>query len=162
VNEIREYGARNSKARSTEQTEIGRFWFFTGPATYNPIVRQIVAAKKLDLVDSARLFALVTMGGSDAITAVFEAKYHYNFWRPITAIRNADQTGNKATQRDATWVPLGETPMHPEYPCAHCITSATVSAVLQAGRAQRGGVHADQSDRPRCRSQVDETVRLHR
>ena len=132
VNEIREYGSRNSKTRSTEQTEIGRFWFFTGPATYNPIVRQIVAAKKLDLVDSARLFALVTMGGSDAITAVFEAKYHYNFWRPITAIRNADQTGNKATPRDATWLALGETPMHPEYPCAHCIVSATVSTVLQA------------------------------
>jgi hypothetical protein len=132
VNEIREYGARNSKARSAEQTEIARFWFFTGPATYNPIVRQIVTAKKLDLVDSARLFALVTMGGSDAITAVFDAKYHYNFWRPITAIRNADRTGNPDTPRDAGWLALGETPMHPEYPCAHCITSTTVSTVLQA------------------------------
>jgi hypothetical protein len=132
LNEIREYGGRNSKTRTAEQTEIGRFWFFTGPRTYNPIVRQIVTAKKLDLVDSARLFALVTIGGSDAITAVFDAKYHYNFWRPITAIRNADQTGNKDTPRDATWVAFGETPMHPEYPCAHCIVSATVSTVLQA------------------------------
>jgi hypothetical protein len=73
----------------------------------------------------------VSMAGADAYTAVMDAKYTYNLWRPITAIRNADQTGNAATSREASWVPLGDTPMHPEYPCAHCITSATVAAVLQ-------------------------------
>jgi hypothetical protein len=71
------------------------------------------------------------MAGSDAYIAVFDAKYTYNFWRPITAVRNADLTGNKGTARDTTWVPLGDTPMHPEYPCAHCITSAAVSTVMQ-------------------------------
>jgi hypothetical protein len=55
----------------------------------------------------------------------------YNLWRPVTAIRNADTTSNPATPRDASWLPLGETPMHPEYPCAHCIGSAAVGAVLQ-------------------------------
>jgi hypothetical protein len=132
LNEIREFGARNSKARSAEQTDIARFWLFVGPFTYNPIVRQVAASKRLDLVDSARLFALTSMAGNDAATAVFEAKFTYNFWRPITAIRNADQTGNAATPRDATWMPLADTPMHPEYPCAHCITSGAVGAVLQA------------------------------
>lgn len=131
VNEIRELGARNSTKRTAEQTNIGRFWFLTGARSYNPVVQQMAAAKNLDLVDNARLFALVAMAGMDAYVAVFDAKYHYNFWRPITAIRNADQTGNKSTPRDPSWVPLGNTPMHPEYPCAHCITSGAVSAVLQ-------------------------------
>ena len=63
---------------------------------------------------------------------MFDAKYTFNLWRPVTAIRNADQTNNPATPRDTSWLPLGDTPMHPEYPCAHCITSAAVSAVLQS------------------------------
>ena len=132
VNEIRELGARNSAIRTPEQTTIGRFWFFVGARTYNPIVRQAAMAKGMDLVDCARLFALTSMAGNDALVAVFDAKYAYNLWRPITAIRNADITQNPATPRDASWLPLGETPMHPEYPCAHCITSAAIASVLQA------------------------------
>ena len=132
LNEIREIGAHNSTKRTAEQTDIGRFWLFTGPYTYNPIARQVAQSKKLDLVDCARMFALLAMAGSDAHIAVFDAKYTYNLWRPITAIRNADQTGNKATPREASWRPLDDTPMHPEYPCAHCIGSAAVSAVMQA------------------------------
>jgi hypothetical protein len=131
VNEIRELGRIDSIKRTPEQTTIGRFWFLTGPASYNPIVRQVAMAKDMDIVDCARLFALTAMAGNDALIAVFDAKYRYNLWRPITAIRNADQTNNSATPRDASWRPLGDTPMHPEYPCAHCITSAAVAAVLQ-------------------------------
>jgi hypothetical protein len=130
-NEIRELGERNSKKRTAEQTTIARFWFLTGARTYNPLIHQVVTAKGMDVVDSARLFALVSIAGMDAYIAVFDAKFAYNFWRPVTAIRNADQTGNKATPRDASWMPLGDTPMHPEYPCAHCITSGAVSAVFQ-------------------------------
>jgi PAP2 superfamily len=62
---------------------------------------------------------------------VFDAKYTYNLWRPVTAIRNADLTSNPATHREESWGPLGATPMHPEYPCAHCIVAAAVSTVLQ-------------------------------
>jgi len=131
LNEIRELGRIDSTKRSPEQTTIGRFWFITGPRSYNPIVRQIAMSKDMDIVDCARLFALTSMAGNDAIIAVFDAKYTYNLWRPVTAIRNADQTNNSATPRDASWRPLGDTPMHPEYPCAHCITSAAISAVLQ-------------------------------
>jgi hypothetical protein len=130
LNEIRELGGLKSTKRTAEQTEIGRFWFMTGPRSWNPMVRQLAAAKKLDTTDCARLFALVAMAGNDALVAVFDAKYQYNLWRPVTAIRNADQTGNSATPRDASWMPLGDTPMHPEYPCAHCISSTAVGTVI--------------------------------
>jgi hypothetical protein len=131
VNEIREIGARNSTVRTAEQTTIGRFWFLVGPRTYNPIVRQAAMAKNMDVVDCARLFALTSIAGNDALVAVFDAKYQYNLWRPVTAIRNADITQNPATPREESWLPLGDTPMHPEYPCAHCITSAAISTVLR-------------------------------
>jgi hypothetical protein len=131
LNEIREIGSSASTKRSDEQTTIARFWFFTGPRTYNTIVRQVVSARKMDLVDCARLYALTSMAGADAFIAVFDAKYTYNLWRPVTAIRNADLTSNPATPREASWLPLGVTPMHPEYPCAHCIVASAVSTVLQ-------------------------------
>jgi hypothetical protein len=132
LNEIREFGSINSTKRTAEQTTIGRFWFFTGPRTYNAIVRQIVTAKNMDLVDCARLYSLTAMAAADAFIAVFDGKYAYNLWRPITAIRNADTTNNPATPREAAWLPLGTTPMHPEYPCAHCIVASAVSNVLQS------------------------------
>ncbi len=130
-NEIREIGSLASARRTAEQTTIARFWFFTGPRTYNTIVRQIASNRKMDLVDCARLYALTAIAGADAFIAVFEAKYTYNFWRPVTAIRNADHTSNPATPREASWQPLGTTPMHPEYPCAHCIVASAVATVLQ-------------------------------
>ena len=132
LNEIREIGSRNSSKRTAEQTSIARFWFQTGPRTYNPIVRQIATARKMDVVDCARLFALSSIAGIDAFIAVFDAKYTYNLWRPVTAIRNADLTSNPATPREESWLPLGVTPMHPEYPCAHCIVASAISTVLQA------------------------------
>jgi hypothetical protein len=131
LNEIREFGGLNSKTRTAEQTDIGKFWFLTGARTYNPVVQQVARHKQMDLLDCARLFALASMAAEDAFIAVFDAKYTFNLWRPVTAIRNADQSGNTATPRDAGWLPLGDTPMHPEYPCAHCITSAAVTAVLR-------------------------------
>src|SRR5215510_16149005 len=70
--------------------------------SYNPIVRQVATSKDMDIVDCARLFALTSMVGADAIIAVLDAKYTYNLWRPVTAIRNADQTNNSATPRDAS------------------------------------------------------------
>jgi hypothetical protein len=110
LNEIRELGGSNSTRRSAEQTTVGRFWFFTGPRTYNPIVRQIASSKNMDLVDCARLYALTAMAASDAFIAVFDGKYAYNLWRPVTAIRNADFASNRATPnipaRIASWLRL--------------------------------------------------------
>jgi len=131
VNEIQELGARTSAKRTAEQTSIGRFWFTNGPQTWNPILRQVAVGRDMNLVDCARLFALAAIASNDAFIAVFDAKYAFNLWRPITAIRNADLSENKATAREASWLPLGDTPMHPEYPCAHCISSTAVGAVIQ-------------------------------
>ena len=131
LNEIREVGSNTSTRRSAEQTTTARFWFFTGPRTYNPIVKQVAVARKMDIEDCARLYALSSIAAVDAFIAVFDGKYAHNLWRPVTAIRNADQTSNPATPREASWLPLGTTPMHPEYPCAHCIVASAVSTVLQ-------------------------------
>jgi PAP2 superfamily len=85
----------------------------------------------MNVGESARFMALVAVAAADAYIAVFDAKYHYQFWRPITAIRNGDIDENAATERDAAWQPIDNTPMHPEYPCAHCITSAAVATVAE-------------------------------
>jgi hypothetical protein len=92
----------------------------------------VAQAKKLNLLDNARLFALAAIARADAMIAVLDAKYHYDFWRPLTAIRHGDNDGNPATERDATWRPIAETPMHPEYPCAHCISATSICTVLEA------------------------------
>jgi hypothetical protein len=131
-NEIKDFGGKASSKRSARQTEDAHFWLITGPQSTEPLVRQIVAAKKMSLIDTARFMALTAVAGADAAIAVFDAKYRYEFWRPITAIRNGDSDENPATERDATWQPIDNTPMHPEYPCAHCIISGAVASVIEA------------------------------
>jgi hypothetical protein len=131
-NEIKEYGGKASTKRSSQQTEIARFWLMVGPPAYHPLPRQLVVAQQLSVLDSARFMALVAIALTDATIAVFDAKYHYEFWRPITAIRNGDIDGNPATDLEATWQPIDNTPMHPEYPCAHCIQSGAATAVIEA------------------------------
>jgi hypothetical protein len=131
-NEIKELGERNSTRRTARQTEDARFWLTTGPTSYHPFERQIVIAKSMSVVDSARFMALTSLAEADATQAVYEAKWHYMFWRPMTAIRNGDINGNPAVERDATWEPIDNTPLHPEYPCAHCIQSEAVATVIKA------------------------------
>jgi hypothetical protein len=131
-NEIKAVGGRNSTQRTPEQTAIAKFWEATAPAVYWPVARSVAAMPGRDVTDNARLFALAAMAMDDALIAVFEAKYAYNLWRPVTAIRNGDLDGNDATERDAGWTPFISTPMHPEYPCAHCIVSSSLGAVLAA------------------------------
>lgn len=130
-NEIKELGGKNSTKRTARQTEDARFWLLVGPRAYHPMPRQIVIAKNMDLLDSARFMALFSMGMVDCGIAFFDAKYKYEFWRPITAIRNGDIDGNPATEREASWEPIDATPLHPEYPCAHCVQSSTAAAVIQ-------------------------------
>ncbi len=129
--EIRRLGRKTRSERTVAQTDVARFWQVIGPITYNPVAVQVSAARKLDVVDNARLFALSGIATADAAIAVFDAKFTYNFWRPVTAIRNGDLDGNDATERDATWEPFIVTPMHPEYPCAHCIFQGAQASVLR-------------------------------
>jgi hypothetical protein len=131
-NEIKALGRFDSKARTARQTEDARFWLAIGGDVYYPLVRSVAQAKNLNLLDKARLFALAAIARADAMIAVLDAKYHYEFWRPLTAIRHGDNDGNPATERDPTWRPIAETPMHPEYPCAHCISAASICSVLEA------------------------------
>jgi hypothetical protein len=131
-NEVKSLGRRDSKTRSAAQTDNARFWEAALPSIYHGVVRSVANSPGRDVMQNARLFAAATQAADDAIIAVFDAKYHYAFWRPITAIRNGDTDANAATERDASWLPFLDTPMHPEYPCAHCIVAATIGTILQA------------------------------
>jgi hypothetical protein len=130
-NEIKTLGGRASTARTKEQTEVGLFWIVTGAPAVNPIMRELSSRGGRSLSQNARLFALAYLAMADSLIAVFDAKYHYEFWRPLTAVRNGDLDGNDATIIDLAWVPLVESPLHPEYPCAHCINAAAVGTVLE-------------------------------
>ena len=131
-NEVKSLGARVGSARNAEQTEIARFWEATLPSIYHGVIRSVADRPGREITANARLLAAIAQGMDDALTAVFDAKYHYNFWRPLTAIRNGEQDGNAATAADPQWLPFIDTPMHPEYPCAHCVLAATVGTVLKA------------------------------
>lgn len=130
--EVKSLGARQGSARTPEQTEIARFWEYSLPPIYQGIVRSVALAPGRDAVRNARLFAAASQAMDDALIAVFDAKYHYHFWRPVTAIRNADLDGHDATEVDAGWAPLIDTPMHPEYPAGHTVLAGAVAAVLKA------------------------------
>ena len=131
-NEVKALGSKNSTQRTPEQTAIAKFWEATAPVVYWPVARSVANAPGRDVTDNARLLAVAAMAMDDALTAVFDAKYTYTFWRPITAIRNGELDGNDATVAEPGWTPFIDTPMHPEYPCAHCIVSSALGAVLVA------------------------------
>ncbi len=131
-NEIKAVGSVNSTTRTSEQTEIARFWATALPDIHIGVVQSFANAPGREVTRNARLFAIVTGAINDAEIAVLEAKYHYQFWRPITAVRNGDRDGNDATERDPDWTPLIATPMHPEYPCAHCVIASTITTVIRA------------------------------
>jgi hypothetical protein len=110
-NEIKLIGSVTSKVRTAEQTAVARFWATALPDVHMGIIHSVAIAPGREVTRNARL---------------------YNFWRPITAIRNGDRDGNPATERDPDWTPLIATPLHPEYPCAHCVIAATIAAVIRA------------------------------
>src|SRR5262249_30874564 len=131
-NEIKAIGRKTGSTRTEAQTETAKFWTVAGPGGRMPIVHQLASRGDRSLVRWPGLYALVGFALSDAYVAVMDAKYAYSFWRPVTAIRNGDQDGNEATERDPAWEPLVDTPMHPEYPCSHCIGSAALAGVLES------------------------------
>ena len=130
--EVKRLGARDSTQRSAEQTAIARFWEYSLPPIYFNVVRSVAEQPGRGVARNARLYAAAAQAMDDALIAVFDAKYHYHFWRPVTAVRNADIDGNAATERDAAWTPLVEAPMHPEFPSGHAVLAGAVGAVLEA------------------------------
>ena len=129
-NLTKDYGAQNSTVRTASQTEIGLFYTDEAAAMFSRSLRGLITSRNLSTADSARMAAMFYVAASDSVTACMNAKYHFAFWRPIAAIRNADTDGNPATVADPNWVPLAATPGHPEYPAAHgCVTQAGMDAL---------------------------------
>jgi hypothetical protein len=132
-NEVKSLGGVKSTARTAEQSEAVRFWGnvnFGG--SWQAAARELATKNEMSLADCARLFALLNMGLANAYILNWDAKYTYNFWRPVTAIRNGDQDGNDATERDAGWTSFNPTPMHPEYPSQATYNAMTAVAVLES------------------------------
>jgi hypothetical protein len=122
------WGSQTNSPRTPEQTTIGLFWTPNPGPPFISMLKNLVDTFGLSALQAARLYAMVWTGYSDAFIGCMDAKYHYSFWRPVTAIRaggaNPELTG------DSSWTPLAVTPNHPEYPAAHgCVTGALSSVV---------------------------------
>ena len=125
-NEVRDIGSSTSTTRTADQTLAARFWAEAPVQQARGSFRKFVLDHELDIAQAARFMGMVSVTYADALIACFDAKYHYAFWRPITAIRAGDTDDNRKTAIDPAWTPvLPGTPNHPEYPSAHsCITPA--------------------------------------
>ena len=132
VNEVKALGALNGSTRTDAQTELGRFYAANPIPMLNKSLRDIVMRKGLSITKAARLFAMTSVSGADALIACWDDKAHYNFWRPITAIRLANTDGNPATTAQADWLPFLPTPPYPDHPSGYnCFTGATTQAARE-------------------------------
>ena len=129
--QVKDLGRIDSTTRTPAQTIQALFWTDHDLRVWNDGILALAVAHGLDLVQTARMLAMVHVSGGDAMIAGFEAKYHYWFWRPFTAIPEADTDGNPDTEADPTWLPLRTTPNFPEYPAAHCFHSSAVATALR-------------------------------
>jgi len=154
-NEIKEVGSLTSTTRTPDQTDAAIFWQDQAMALWNRIFRALAASQGLDIVENARLFAMENLAAADAAIGCWNDKYYWQFWRPITAIREADTDGNPATEADPTWLPLFDpatpvchlpalfTPPFPDHPSGHaCATSAFVNTLQNFFGTDRIGFSA--------------------
>lgn len=130
--EVRAIGQATSRTRSTEQTEIARFWYEDSPLGWNRIANNVLRERRVDAWQAARSFALLHFAMADGFIAGFEAKYRHRFWRPLTAIHAAAHDGNPQTAPDATWRPLLDTPPVPDHPSTHTVLGWAAAEVLIA------------------------------
>jgi hypothetical protein len=131
LEEVRQFGALNSAVRTETQSEIGRFHTENPNQFWGRNLSNFVASRNLGTLGSARLMTLFAFAEADASIACFDSKYAYNFWRPSTAIQQADSDGNPATQVDPAWVPYQNTPPHPEYPAAHGCVAGAITQIME-------------------------------
>jgi RHS repeat-associated protein len=134
-NLTKDLGAKNSTTRTADQTQIAKFWAdgagtYTPPGHWNQIAQDAAANSGNSLIDNARLFAMLDVSLADSGIAAWDAKYVYDFWRPITAIQQGDVDGNALTTGDPTWTPLLKTPPFPEYVSGHSTFSGAASTIL--------------------------------
>jgi hypothetical protein len=133
-NEIKALGGDDvttPSARTPDQTEIGLFWVESSPLAWNRLARSVAASQGLDPWENARLFGLLNLAMADGYIGSWETKFHYNYWRPVTAIQAADSDGNADTASDPTWTPLIVTPPIPDYDSAHSVQGGAAAQVLK-------------------------------
>jgi hypothetical protein len=141
-NEVKDLGAAGTTTtRTKEQTETAQFWFENCPPQWHRVAVALAQKKALNGWDEARLYAALHLSMADSLIACFEAKYRYNYWRPITAIRFADY-GNANTATQANWIPYSPTPATPDYPSAHGAAGGAAAEVLVAFAGDNGGIPA--------------------
>jgi hypothetical protein len=133
--EVKSLGAASSTTRTAEQSDIAQFWYgtagtFTSAGYWNQIAREVAEERGDSPVQNARLFALLNLAQADSYFAIWDAKYTYDFWRPVTAIRAADTDGNPDTAPDAAWTSFLGTPAFPSYVSGHSGHSAAAATVL--------------------------------
>jgi hypothetical protein len=136
-NESKIMGVYSGSARTADQSELALFWALNTPLSWDRIAAQLAASHGLTLSENAHLFALLNVSMADGAVAMFDSKYRYLFWRPVTAIRSGDADGNPATDPDPAWTPWLDffpsgTPAHPEYPSAHAVMSGAAAFILAA------------------------------
>jgi PAP2 superfamily len=130
-NEVKRLGSLTSTVRTPDQKDAALFWQANGAGLFNAILRQLAGTQELDIAGAARMFAMTNMAGADGAIGCWKDKYYWNSWRPITAIRQADNDRNPATLADQTWTPLFATPAFPEHPSGHTCLSGAVVETLQ-------------------------------
>ena len=132
LNEVKLLGRIDSPFRPQDRTDVARFYAAASPVqVWNSAARQVSQAQGKSLSQNAHDFALLGMAMADAAIAMWDTKYTYGFWRPISAIRNADIDGNDLTEADPAWLPLIPTPAHPSYASGHASVSGSAKAVME-------------------------------
>ena len=129
--EVRDFGSASSARRSPDQTNAARYWAENPPGTWSRVFRTLSAQEGLSLVENARLYAMLYTTATDALISVWDDKAHHSFWRPITAIREADTDSNPLTAKDEAWTPLIANPPYPEHPSGHSGLSGSIVGTLQ-------------------------------
>ena len=138
-NEVMRLGRIDSPDRPQDRTDVARFYAAATPVqAWNSAARQVSAAQGMTLSENARIFALLAMAMADGSIATFDTKYHYSFWRPVTAIRAGDLDGNQRTDPEPGWLPLIATPPFPGYPSAHATLSGAAREVLERSFGKDG------------------------
>jgi hypothetical protein len=153
LNEIKALGGdgvTTPSARTARQTETALFWLESSPLAWNRIARSLSDGRRLDAWESARLFGLLNMAMADGYVSSFDTKYHYRYWRPVTAIRAAGGDGNPATTADPTWTPLAITPPIPDYDSAHAVEGGAAAQAFREffGTTGSPSAHAASPCRP--------------
>ena len=132
LNEVESLGSATSTTRTADQTDAAIWWQDHGAALYNRIMRNVAVGQGLDITDAARMFGMTELAAADAMISCWHEKYRWDFWRPITAIREADTDGNPATVADPSWTPLLATPAFPDDPSGHACESGAIFTTLKA------------------------------